>query len=92
MDHAVDLNDPRTLEGDNPNPLYRTRQAAQYLGVSPGTLTNWRLRNCGPAHIKLGSGKYCAVRYRQSALEDFIQAGETSHGPGVEGHEPTSQP
>jgi hypothetical protein len=92
MDHALDLNDPQTLEGDNPNPLYRTRQAAQYLGVSPGTLTNWRLRNCGPAHIKLGSGKYCAVRYRQSALENFIQAGEISRGPGVDGHKPTSQP
>jgi predicted DNA-binding transcriptional regulator AlpA len=92
MDHVVELNDPQTLEGDNPNPLYRTRQAAQYLGVSPGTLTNWRLRNCGPAHIKLGSGKYCAVRYRQSALEEFIQAGEMSRGSGVKTHKPLSQP
>jgi len=88
MIDPIDLNDPQTLEAEtfkfdnplkrieNPDPLYRTRNAAQYLGVSPGTVTNWRLRNCGPAWLNLGVGKYGAVRYRRSALEAFIQAGQ----------------
>lgn len=95
MNDKATLRHPSTLDAEtfdfkgplkriqNPDPLYQTRQAAQYLGVTTGTVTNWRLRGCGPAWLKLGTGKYAAVRYRQSALEAFIQAGELADDTAV---------
>jgi hypothetical protein len=62
---------------DNPNPLYPPVRAALYLGVCTRTLIKWRVSNCGPVHIKLHTGKG-SVRYRKSALDAFIEAGEVN--------------
>lgn len=48
--------------------LLNTTQAAKYLGISPGTLNNWRYRGEGPSPTKLG--RY--VRYHIRELEKYI--------------------
>jgi hypothetical protein len=69
---------------DNPDPLYPPVRAALYLGVCTRTLIKWRVSNGGPAHIKLHTGKG-SVRYRKSALDAFIEAGEVNppRSPGL---------
>lgn len=50
------------LDGDA---MLSTRRAADFLGLSPGTLANWRCSGTGPEFHKLGAK---AVRYRVAAL------------------------
>lgn len=45
--------------------LLREREAAEYLGFSPRSLQNWRLRGGGPRYIKISPR---AVRYREEDL------------------------
>ena len=52
--------------------VLRASQAAEYLGLKPRTLANWRSLRTGPAFIKIGNH---AVGYRKSALEEFLQNG-----------------
>lgn len=51
--------------------LLTTRQAARRLGLSPGTLQNWRWCGRGPTYVRLGR----AVRYLETDLEQFAEAG-----------------
>ena len=44
--------------------------AADYLGLKPKTLANWRSRGCGPRYLKLGA----RVVYPQSELDAFNAA------------------
>jgi CRP-like cAMP-binding protein len=54
-------------------PRLKTRQqAAEYLGVSPGTLSRWAAERIGPAFVKLGDEKTAAVRYPEDLLEAFV--------------------
>jgi hypothetical protein len=48
--------------------LISTKEAAEMLGTTEGTLKSWRSRGMGPAWVKLGS----AVRYDVELL-DFIK-------------------
>ena len=48
----------------------RTKEAADYLGVSPGTLEVWRCKGRGPRYSKLGK----VVVYDPTDLEDFRDA------------------
>lgn len=61
------------------DPLYDTDGAATYLGggkpLSARTLEKWRREGTGPAYVVLGSK---CVRYRRSALDAFMVAGERS--------------
>ncbi len=50
--------------------LLDSREAARLLGVSPGTLANWRSRGKGPAFIKLGH----LAKYWPRDLEVYIQS------------------
>lgn len=54
--------------------LARTAEAAEYLGVAPGTLRNWRSQGRGPKYIGRGSG----VRYAWRALDTWIAENERS--------------
>lgn len=47
-----------------------TPEAANYLGLQSSTLEAWRCRGGGPIFVKLGR----LVKYRQSDLDDFIEA------------------
>lgn len=54
------------------DPLLDTKQAARYLSVAEGHLTDLRYKGRGPKFVKLGR----LVRYRRSELEAWID----SHG------------
>lgn len=45
-------------------------EAADKLGVSTGTLSQWRHRGTGPGYYKLGSG----VRYKASDLAAWLES------------------
>ncbi|WP_327475291.1 helix-turn-helix domain-containing protein [Frateuria sp.] len=45
-----------------------TKVAAEYLGVSPRTLEDWRAKKMGPNYVRVGH----KVRYEPSELEAFI--------------------
>jgi excisionase family DNA binding protein len=65
--------------------IFRTWEAAEYLGLSKATLEAWRSRGGGPVFLKLGK----AVRYRQDHLDAFAEANlraNTSQQGGVRGN------
>ena len=43
--------------------------AAERLGVSPGTLQQWRHRGVGPEFVRIGSR---AIRYRTDTLDSYM--------------------
>ncbi len=47
-----------------------TKEAAEFCGISPRTLENFRLRGGGPEYIRVGGGRLC--RYRISALNVWM--------------------
>lgn len=49
----------------------RTHEAAEFLGVSPQTLRNWRAQKKGPDYSRVGG----AVVYPIEALEAYVEAG-----------------
>lgn len=56
---------------------YTEKRAGAYLGstenpISVRTLQNWRTEGKGPRFLKIGR----LVRYRRSALDEFIQSSE----------------
>ena len=53
--------------------IFTERDAARFLSVSEGTLSNWRSRKKGPLFSRLGR----IVRYRKKDLEAFKE--ETNH-------------
>lgn len=44
-----------------------TKEAAAFLRVHPGTMSNWRYKGVGPSYVKIG-GK---IFYFQEDLENF---------------------
>jgi uncharacterized protein YcaQ len=61
----------------NADPLLTEREAADFLGVRPGTLSVWRATKRYPLpYVKVGA----AVRYKKSALQAF--ADSRTHGSG----------
>ncbi|NGO67139.1 helix-turn-helix transcriptional regulator [Streptomyces boncukensis] len=60
--------------------VWTPAELAGRLGVSVGTLANWRWRGEGPRYVKLGSGRSSRVRYRS---ED-VAAWEARHAAGGE--------
>lgn len=60
--------------------VWSPAELAERLGVSVGTLANWRWRGEGPQYVKLGSGRSSPVRYR---AED-VAAWEARHAAGGE--------
>jgi predicted DNA-binding transcriptional regulator AlpA len=56
-----------------PSLLLSQEEAAEFLGLSPSTLSSWRVEGRGPKFIRI-SGR--AVRYRAGDLEIFISERE----------------
>ena len=50
---------------------FTTKQAANFLGLNPQTLHNWRHRGKGPRYFKKGKYKNSDVVYKQSDLTKF---------------------
>lgn len=48
---------------------FNERQAAKYLGVSPGTLRLWRAQNRSPRFFRAGK----LVRFRVRDLDEWIE-------------------
>ena len=50
--------------------MFRTNQAAGYIGLTKSTLEAWRCRGSGPVFVKMGK----AVRYRKEDLDAFLNS------------------
>lgn len=50
--------------------LWSTEQVAQYLGVSPRTVENWRVRGEGPGHMKMPNN---LVRYKPVVVQSWAE-------------------
>lgn len=50
--------------------IYKTKEAAEYLGVTTNTLEVWRCQGKGPVFLKYETK---AVRYRKEDLDSFIE-------------------
>ena len=50
--------------------MFRTKDAASYIGLTKSTLEAWRCRGGGPQFLKLGK----AVRYRKEDLDNFLSS------------------
>ncbi len=62
--------------------LLDQKQAAEILGISPGTLSVWRsTKRRALKYVKLGR----TVRYREKDLLDFIARGSVTPGAAPEG-------
>lgn len=48
-------------------------EAANLLGISPRTLSNWRVRGRGPAYVRVGK-KRSPVLYRICDIEEWINS------------------
>ena len=55
--------------------LLNTRDAAAFIGVTPGTLENWRCHNNrGPVFLKTSPSRRGKVLYRTSDITAWQQA------------------
>ena len=54
--------------------LLDTPQAAEYLNVAAQTLCIWRGKGTGPRFLRLGNGTRCAIRYKITDLDAYIEA------------------
>lgn len=51
-----------------------TEDVAEVLHVAPGTVENWRYKQEGPAFVKLGTKRSSPVRYRESAVREYLDS------------------
>lgn len=75
---SVDFAQMRKIETPVSNGAARllsTKQAAEFLSLSPATLNTWRVTGGGPKFTKLGR----RIFYHQSALDSFIAAKTYPH-------------
>lgn len=50
--------------------LLSSIEVAELLGITEGTLRNWRYQGQGPPYVKLGS----AVRYKAADVQAYIDS------------------
>jgi len=48
------------------------KQTAEILGISSGSLENWRREGVGPAYKKIENGKRGRILYPKSAIVEWI--------------------
>ena len=54
--------------------LLDTKEAAPFIGVTSGTLENWRVQGIGPKFIKTTSGRRGKVLYDPADIESWKEA------------------
>ncbi len=62
---------------NNPDPLLTSYEAARYLGFKDCRYLDFartRKKPGQPPYIKLGAGSRCAIRYRKSDLDKWLEA------------------
>lgn len=59
---------------DDPDRLWTTEEAAEWLGISPLTLRDWRTVNRGPRAVRLGGGRKPALRYRPADVREWADS------------------
>lgn len=62
-----------TIPSD-PDALLTPEQVSTWAQLDTKTLANMRWRRVGPAYIKLGAGRSAPVRYRRSAVTQWLDA------------------
>lgn len=60
------------------NDLLKTKEAAGYIGVVPGTLPVWRHLGVGPIYLKIGR----KVLYRKGDLDAYLESRVIKTMPG----------
>jgi predicted site-specific integrase-resolvase len=50
----------------------RPRELAEEIGVSVGTLANWRHQGIGPKYTKLSDSPNAPVRYKRSDVDTYL--------------------
>ena len=68
----------RGLKRMHSNVLLNSEAVAEFLGVSPETLAQWRSQHRGPPYVKVENR---LVRYRLSDLEEYISGSLVEHPP-----------
>lgn len=53
---------------------FNTKEAAAYLGFTPGTLENWRVNGGGPRFVRAAGKKRGPVRYVIDDLDQWMRA------------------
>lgn len=53
----------------SPRHYLTEHEAAEFLGLQRGTLSNWRSQRRGPPYVRLGGGR--VIRYKFADLESF---------------------
>jgi predicted DNA-binding transcriptional regulator AlpA len=48
-------------------------EVATVLGVSPGTVSNWRVQGRGPRFVRVTAR---CIRYRESDVRDWLESNE----------------
>jgi predicted DNA-binding transcriptional regulator AlpA len=54
------------------DPLLTPEQVSEWTQFEIKTLANMRCRKTGPPYIKVGEGRNARVRYRRSAIEQWL--------------------
>jgi phage terminase Nu1 subunit (DNA packaging protein) len=68
----------QVIEEINKNSIYKkkialnTLQTSELLGVSSGTLENWRRQGIGPGYLKMSGGKKAKVMYPKTAIAEWL--------------------
>jgi excisionase family DNA binding protein len=47
-----------------------TKEAAEFIGVSPTTLNAWRMKKTGPPYVRIGA----LVRYRAEDIDQWANS------------------
>lgn len=55
--------------------LLTVQETAEIIGVTKMTLSNWRLRNIGPAYYRISTKK---LAYSKSAVEQWLESIEVN--------------
>ena len=66
---------------DNDNLPLNSKEAATQLGVTEGTLRQWRYLNKGPTYYRIGSGPKAQIHYLPKDLEAWKAANVTKVTP-----------
>jgi hypothetical protein len=61
----------------DPSDLADENEAAETLGVVPGTLATWRSKGLGPVYVKVGR----TIRYPRAAIRNHLAAGLITPSP-----------